>query len=98
MRELLFSPAARRDLLAIAEYVSRQASPETASRFVEQLIELCEKLGRFPNRTRKRPELGENLRSKPIGNYVIILRPNEKIVEIVRILHSRRRITPEMML
>ena len=94
----MFSPAARGDVLAIGEYIHTQASKETASRFIERLIEACEKLRQMPKRTRKRPELGENLRSKPFGKYVIMLRVGDEIVEIVRILHGRRRIAPDMML
>jgi toxin ParE1/3/4 len=39
---------------------------------------------------RSRPELAPNLRSFPVGQYVIFYLPLAKGVEIVRVLHGAR--------
>lgn len=39
---------------------------------------------------RTRPELLSNLRSIPIGNYVIYYIPRQRGIEIVRVLHGSR--------
>ena len=38
-----------------------------------------------------RPQLSPDLRSWPVGNYVVLYRPADYGVEIVRVRHGRRR-------
>lgn len=44
---------------------------------------------------RKVEELAPNLRSFPIGSYLIFYRPIEDGIQLIRILHGARDITPE---
>jgi len=44
---------------------------------------------------RKVEELAPNLRSFPIGSYLIFYRPVEDGIELIRVLHGARDITPE---
>ncbi len=41
---------------------------------------------------RARPELPSGLRSFPVGNYLILYRPTDYGVEIVRVVHGSRDI------
>lgn len=65
MRRLIFLAAARRNLLDIAGYITRQSrNPETARVFVNRLREQCRKLAMLPGTLgRDRPELGPGVRS-----------------------------------
>jgi len=40
-------------------------------------------------------ELAANLRSFPIGNYLVFYRPFEGGIHLIRLLHGAREITPE---
>ncbi|MEI6278594.1 MAG: type II toxin-antitoxin system RelE/ParE family toxin [Verrucomicrobiae bacterium] len=40
-------------------------------------------------------ELSPNLRSFPVGNYLVFYRPIEDGIELIRIVHGARDITPE---
>jgi toxin ParE1/3/4 len=44
---------------------------------------------------RARPELAENVRSFPVGNYVIFYRPLQDGIEIVRVLSGYRDLLPD---
>ena len=48
-----------------------------------------------PGVGRKVEELAPNLRSFPVGNYLIFYRPMADGIELIRILHGARDITPE---
>jgi toxin ParE1/3/4 len=48
-----------------------------------------------PGMGRKVEELAQNLRSFPMGSYLIFYRPIEDGIELIRVLHSARDITPE---
>jgi toxin ParE1/3/4 len=39
-----------------------------------------------------RPELGENIRSFPVGNYILFYKPLEGGIELVRVLSRYRDI------
>lgn len=89
MRQLLFSPEARADLLAIATHIAAD-DPERALSFVEELEARCADLLTYPEAGRPRPELGTGLRSKPHGRYLIFYTPAASAVRIERVLHGSR--------
>jgi toxin ParE1/3/4 len=89
MARVTFAPAARSDLIEIAEYVaadSRKAAARLVAGFKEQAVRLAQS----PGIGRPRPELQANLRSFPVGNYVLFYRSNQGGIEIVRVLHGMR--------
>jgi toxin ParE1/3/4 len=45
-----------------------------------------------PGMGRKRDSLALNLRSFPVGNYLIFYRPINQGIEVIRILHGARDI------
>lgn len=89
MRRLVFSPEARTDLLDIAAYIAND-DPVRALSFVDELEAASASLLPFPDTGRARPELAQNLRSKPHGAYVIFYTSTRDAVRIERILHGAR--------
>jgi toxin ParE1/3/4 len=81
------SPLAERDLEAIGDYIA-QDFPVRAARFVAELRQQCDTIGRAPQAYRLRPELGEGVRSCAHGNYVIFYVATKSRVTVVRVLHG----------
>jgi toxin ParE1/3/4 len=52
-------------------------------------------LAAMPGSGRKEPKLAPNLRSFPVGNYLLFYRPIADGIALVRVLHGARDITPE---
>lgn len=88
-------PAAEEDLECIGDYISED-NPSRALTFVQELREKCRRLAEMPKSAPARPELGRNIRSRPAGNYVIYYRPLSEGIEVIRILHTRREVEPDM--
>ena len=91
MTPVIISPAARTDLMDIADYTS-EASPQTALESVDKLEARCLKIGTSPESYRLRPELGVDLRSVVFSAYLIFYRVHEDAVRIERILHGSRNL------
>jgi plasmid stabilization system protein ParE len=94
LRRLVYLASARRDLLSILDYITRESgSLETGRRFVEQIQQQCANLARLPGTLgRARPELRPDIRSFPFRNYVIFFRYREDALEVVDILEGHRDI------
>jgi len=83
------SPLAERDLESIGDYIS-QESPRRALSFMRELRQQCDRIGLNPQGYRPRPELGDDMRSCPYGNYVIFFDVLPQGVTVQRILHAAR--------
>lgn len=62
------------DLEEIWLYIA-QDSPRAADRLIGRIHEKCQVLAESPHIGRSRPELAVDLRSFPVGNYVIFYPP-----------------------
>lgn len=92
MSRAVFSPLAEQDLAEIQDYISRD-KPEAAAKFIESPRETCSIIASQPDMGRSRPEFrGGNLRSFPVGNYLIFYRSSADGVEIARVVHGARDI------
>lgn len=69
--------------------MSADASENTADRLLEAIIDRFGLLAEQPRIGRLRPELGPNVRSFSVENYVIYYRTDPEVV-ISRVLHGRR--------
>jgi toxin ParE1/3/4 len=85
-----WSPEAEQDLLAIWNYVAREASPDVADEQLRSLDRACEALAQWPHSGRARDELLRNVRSIAVEAYVVFYRVGNSAIEIVRVLHGRR--------
>jgi len=95
--QLIWAPSARLDLRELVAYIAESRS--TASgRFVRQVFRLVGQLVDFPESGRIVPEFDDpNIRElirRPC-RIVYRVKPQERIVEIVRIWHAARGI-PEL--
>jgi plasmid stabilization system protein ParE len=65
-RRLVFSPEAAEQLSALYAYIAAAATPGTAARYVEAIVNFCESLQAFPFRGTMRDDVRAGLR---ITNY-----------------------------
>ena len=83
------SALAERDLDEIWSYVAEDASPATADRLTDAIIDRFELLAEQPRMGRLRPEFGPGVRSFAVENHVIYYRHDGDVL-IARVLHGRR--------
>lgn len=86
---LQFSFEAGRDLIDIWDHVALD-NVDTADRLVAKIEDSCDRLCRFPNMGPHREDLRPGLRMLVANGYVVLYRPWEDRIQIVRIVHGRR--------
>ena len=80
------------DIEEISENIARH-NPRAAIKFSSLLLQKFEALARNPSIGRARPELPRpNLRSSPVGTYILLYREIEIGAEIVRVVHGARNL------
>ena len=83
------SSDANADIEGIALHIF-DLNPVAAQRFLNSLEDTCDLLATHPLIGRPRPELGDNLRSFPVGNYLIFYVPSADGIVIARIIYGGR--------
>jgi len=83
------SVLAEQDLEEIWSYVAEDASPASADRLIDAILDRVELLAEQPRMGRLRPEFGAGVRSFTVENHVIYYRHDEDVI-IARVLHGRR--------
>jgi len=86
------SKRSEKDLEEVGDYIAID-SPMNAVRFIGELREACQRIGRMPAAYRERPELGYGLRSSTLKSYTIFFTIERDEVLIARVLHGARDIT-----
>lgn len=94
MSKVLKTPQAEEDLVEVWLYIV-QDNPRAADRFLTLVDKKCRTLARSPKMGRHRDELAPDLRSFPLGDYVIFYRPIESGIEVIRVLSGYRDV-PEL--
>lgn len=89
-------PKARIDYLDAWLHIADD-SVRAADAFADRLDEAVTKLADYPELGPERPDLDPGLRILPVDSYVIFYRVGLGVVEIVRILHSARNVTPDLL-
>lgn len=84
------STLAEQDLDEIWSYVADDASPKTADRLIDEIVDRFDLLAEQRGMGRARPEFGIGVRSFAVENYVIYYRHEDDDVLIARVLHGRR--------
>ena len=91
---LIWAPSARLDLRELSSYIA-ESRPGACANFVKKVFSTVENLADFPKSGRVVPEFNDpNIREvirKPC-RIVYRVRPQERIVEIVRVWHAARGI------
>lgn len=91
MAGLVFSPAARDDLVAIGDHIARD-SPISARAFVARLRNQCERILLAPLGYVAREDLAPGLRLAALDRYVILFRILDDTVRVERVLHGARHL------
>jgi toxin ParE1/3/4 len=89
--KVLRKPQAETDLIEIWIYIA-QDSPTSADKLLDEIDEKSQTLADSSFIGRARDELGPNICSFPIGNYVLFYQPIVDGIEIIRVLHGARDI------
>ncbi len=87
MLKLVKSLRAESDLVDIWLYIAED-QPLNANRFLDKLNNAIESLVESPAMGVDRPELGDSVKSFPIGNYAVFYRVSDVELEVVRVLSS----------
>jgi toxin ParE1/3/4 len=95
--QLRFAPAAARDLQKVSEDIKAAGGERVALAFVGHLRQSLEGLVAFPRMGRLRPRFGSGVRSWAFPPYVAFYRQSASDVEIIRIVHGKRKITRALM-
>jgi toxin ParE1/3/4 len=85
-----------RDLDSIWSFIAAD-SVSAANKQIERIGEIFEMLVENQLAGRVRLDLGANLRSFPVGNYMIFYVPIADGIEVVRVMHGRQDIDADDM-
>jgi toxin ParE1/3/4 len=91
LARVLRSSLAELDLLEIWSYIADD-NPDAADRFLDLVAEKCQLLAENPEMGRRREDLAPQLRSFPVGRYLIFYRSMEQGIAIARVLNAARDI------
>lgn len=91
-RRIIFTPAAEEDLHDIWLEIAFD-NPNAADRTIDQIKNRAAQLSMFPESGRLRPEIADDFRSLTVGNYILLYRTDEDVVDIVRVIHGARDLT-----
>ena len=83
------SPEADDDLLRIWRYIA-QDNRATATQFIDRLHGTMGTLAEMPGMGRPRDDLAPNIRTFPLGNYLILYREMSGRIEVARVLSARQ--------
>ncbi len=90
MAEIKWTEQALDDVDSIAEYIARD-STHYARLFAHKIFKSVKRLHSFPESGRIVPEIGRpEIREIILGNYRIIYRINDNLVEIITVYHAAR--------
>jgi toxin ParE1/3/4 len=89
MARVDIKPQAQEDLLEIWQHIA-QSSLDNATKWARTINDKCQLLAQMPGIGRFRHDLIINLRSFPVGRYVIFYQETAEGIEVVRVLHGSR--------
>lgn len=90
MTRYAFTPDAEDDLDEIWEYIAED-DLDSADRVIADIHEAVEALADIPGMGHRRDDLAdETLRVWPVHSYLIVYRPEQKPIEIVRVVSGFR--------
>jgi toxin ParE1/3/4 len=89
-------PQADLDLDSIWDFIAID-DIQAAERLINRIGKVFQMLVENPLAGRERPELRRNLRSFPVGNYVVFYSPVADGIEVIRVMNSRQDIDADDM-
>lgn len=91
MRKIVRTPAAVRDLAAIADYIAA-GNLTAALDFYDEIDRLLTMIAQYPEVGEAVHHLSPGLRRFTLGNYLLFYRPVDDEIELIRVLHGGRDI------
>lgn len=91
MARIIKTPASLEDFDEIWDYIGAD-SEKRAVAFIRKIEKVLALLAENPEMGRIRSDLEKNLRSFPVGNFVIFYEAIENGIEVLRVLHGARDI------
>ena len=91
MANLVFSPAAHRDLSDIFDFIAKD-KPLAAANWVDTMEQKCLLIAETPAFGEQRSEYGAGIRSSIVGRYVIFYRAIDNGIEFIRLIPGDRDI------
>jgi len=88
---ILRRPRALIDLAEIWDYIAEDSTAR-ADTFSALIDDKFHALARRPGIGRARPELGKDIRSFVVGQYVVLYLPLPNGIDVIRVLHGARDI------
>jgi toxin ParE1/3/4 len=89
-------PRADLDLDSIWHFIATD-DIQAADRLISRIGKIFQMLVENPLAGRERPELRKDLRSFPVGNYVVFYVPVSDGIEVARVMNSRQDIDADDM-
>ena len=90
-RRRIILPEADHDLDSIWSFIAAN-NPAAADAMINRLTEAFDMLLAMPLAGRGRPEFGKDLRSFPVGSYIIFYKATALGIEIARVMSGRQDI------
>jgi plasmid stabilization system protein ParE len=92
---VLWTEQASQRLVEIEAFVVKDDAA-AASRLVDRLIERGDALSKYSDRGRRLPELPRSgLRELVVGNYRLVYRRSEEVIEILTVFEGHRLLRPQ---
>lgn len=83
--------AAEQDLAAIVDYIDAEVGPDRAHSVLDEILDAAEMLAEMPRIGHARRDLtDEAVLCWPVYSYLIVYRPAELPLEVVRVVHGSR--------
>jgi toxin ParE1/3/4 len=95
-RKIVRRPRARQDLIEVWQYIADD-NEAAANRTLDRIELALANLAENPMIGRARPELVPDLRSFPVGNYVLFYRPMPDGIDLIRVRSGYLDTQPEDM-
>ena len=89
MPRILKRPRAKADLAEIWGYIAED-SEDRADAFIDVIDKKLSTLAENPGIGKARNELGEGVRSFPVGRYILFYRAIPEGIDVIRVLHGAR--------
>jgi toxin ParE1/3/4 len=91
----ILTPKAQADLDAIWDTIAAN-NPGAADRMIDAILKRARSLAQFPLTGRARDDIRPGLRSSAVKPYVILFRPADDSIQVLRVLHGARDIPTVM--
>jgi toxin ParE1/3/4 len=86
-----WSDVAREELKEIGRYIGReQHRPSTAAKIMREIRDRCNHLAQFPYSGTARPDLDDGIRITSYKRWVIVFRPADSGIDVLRIVDGSR--------